>query len=159
MRLFTLLLSFPFTAGGIWMIVSGDSTGWYVAGMFCFCFLIALFEPWFPKQPAPAAYQLLISNDDIACEHSQRKRETIRWTDVNRIWYATTSDGPWNPDQWILLEGENGGCSFPNEAVGFEGIWDELKNRFPGFAYGPLISGGTEYAKHLCWERRGPASN
>ena len=30
----------------------------------------------------------------------------IRWDDVNRIWYVTTSDGPRLPDQWILLEGE-----------------------------------------------------
>ena len=60
-----------------------------------------------------------------------------------RIWYVTTSDGPWLPDEWILLEGENGGCSFPTEALGFDGIWGEVKQRFAGFDYKPLIRGGT----------------
>ena len=65
----------------------------------------------------------------------------------------TTSDGPWLPDQWILLEGADGGCSFPTEAIGFDGIWEELTQRFVGFDYGPLIRGGTDDARHLCWER------
>lgn len=73
-----------------------------------------------------------------------------------RIWYVTTPDGPWLPDQWMLLEGENGGCSFPTEASGFDGIWDQLKQRFLGFDYQPLIRGGTDDAKHLCWERQRP---
>jgi len=86
--------------------------------------------------------------------HPKRSRESIRWQDVNRIWYVTTSDGPWRPDEWILLEGESQGCSFPTEAIGFDGIWDELEQRFAGFDYGPLIRGGADDVRHLCWERR-----
>jgi hypothetical protein len=33
-RLFTLLVSTLFTAGGLWMAASGESFGWYVAGFF-----------------------------------------------------------------------------------------------------------------------------
>jgi len=33
-------------------------------------------------------------------------------------------------------------------------VWDELEERFLGFDYGPLIRGGTDDAKHLCWERQ-----
>lgn len=154
MRLFTLLVSVVFSAGGIWMIASGNSFGWFVAGFFGLCLLVAIFEPWFPKPHVSCDYRLLITNVEIACEHPKRKRESIRWEDVNRIWYVTTSDGPRFPDEWILLEGEHGGCSFPTEATGFDGIWDELKQRFPGFDYKPLIRGGTEDAKHLCWERQ-----
>jgi len=28
-----------------------------------------------------------------------------------------------------------------------------LKERFAGFDYKPIIHGGTDDAKHLCWER------
>jgi len=154
-RLFALLISALFTAGGVWTIVSGDSFGWYVAGFFGLCLLVAVFEPWFPKPNLSCDYRLVITEDEVACEHARRKRESIRWEDVNRIWYVTTSNGPWFPDEWLLFLGENGGCSFPTEAIGFDGIWDELKQRFAGFDYEPLIRGGTDDAKYLCWERSG----
>jgi hypothetical protein len=154
MRLFTLLVSLVSVAAGIGMIASGDSSGWSVAGFFGLCLLVAIFEPWFPKPWVSCGYRLLITTDEIACEHPKRKRESVRWENVNRIWYITTSDGPRLPDEWILLEGENGGCSFPTEASGLDGFWDELKQRFPGFDYKPLIRGGTDDAKHLCWERQ-----
>jgi hypothetical protein len=136
------------------MIVSGDSYGWYVAGFFGLCFLVAVLEPWFPKPLVASEYRLLVAQDAVACEHPKRPRESIRWEDVNRIWYVTTSDGPRLPDQWILFEGENGGCSVPTDAIGFDVIWDELKKRFADFDYKPLIRGGTDDARHLCWERQ-----
>jgi hypothetical protein len=154
MRLFTLFVSAAFSVIGVWMIATGDSSGWSVAGFFGLCLLVAVFEPWVPNPHVSSGFQLLITEDEIACEHAKRKRESIRWEDVNCIWFVTTSDGPWLPDHWILLEGDNGGCSFPTEAAGFDGIWDELKRRFTGFDYQPLIRGGTEDAKHLCWERQ-----
>ncbi len=155
MRFFTLLVSAVFVAVGTWMIASGEPFGWLVAGFFALCLLVAIFEPRFPKPRASCEYRLLITEDGVACEHPKRARESIRWADVRRIWYVTTSDGPWLPDEWMLLEGEQGGCSFPTEASGFDGIWDELKQRFPGFDYQPLIRGGTDDARHLCWDRPG----
>ncbi len=157
-RLRLLLLSAVFTAGGVWMAVSGETTGWFVAGFFGLCLLIFIFQPWFPKPQVTPEYRLVITQDDIACEHPKRERESIRWDQVNRIWYVTTSDGPRWPDEWILLDGEDRGCSFPTEASGMDRIWDELEQRFPGFDYGPLIRGGTDNAKYLCWERQ-PRTN
>jgi hypothetical protein len=153
MRLFTLVVSPLFVVCGVGMIGSGDSYGWLVAGFFALCLLVAVFEPRFPKPHLSHGYRLLMTNEEVACEHPKRQRESIRWEHVNRIWYVTTSGGPSLPDEWFLLEGENGGCSFPTEAIGFDGIWDQLKQRFAGFDYEPLIRGGTEDAKQLCWER------
>lgn len=158
MRLFTLLVSPLFVAAGVGMIVTGDSSGWLVAGFFGLGFFIALFASRIPRPRPSSEYRLAITNDEVACEHPKRRRESIRWEDVNRIWYVTTASGPRLPDGWILLEGERGGCSFPTEAAGFEGIWDELKRRFAGFDYGPLIRGGVVDARHLCWERWGLTS-
>jgi hypothetical protein len=153
MRGFTLLVSALFVACGVVMIVDGRRDGWLVAGFFGLCLLAAVFEPWLPKPDGSSGYRLVITPDEVACEHPKRPREAIRWDDVTRIWYVTTSDGPRVPDEWIVLEGESRGCSFPTEAIGFDGIWDELKQRFAGFNYGPLIHGGTNDARHLCWER------
>ena len=154
MRLFTFVVSAIFIAIGVSAIASGNSDGWLIAGFFGLCLLVAIFEPWFSKPWATCEYRLVMTNDEIACEHPRRQRESIRWEDVNRIWYVTTSDGPRLTDEWLLLEGEHGGCSFPTEAIGFRGIWDELKERFAGFDYEPIIRGGTNDAKHLCWERQ-----
>jgi hypothetical protein len=158
MRWFTFVVSVLFIAIGVTAIASGNSDGWLIAGFFGLCLLVAIFEPWFSKPWVTCDYRLVMTNDEIACEHPRRQREAIRWHDVNRIWYVTTSEGPWRPDEWLLLEGEHGGCSFPTEAIGFDGIWGELKQRFAGFDYQPLIRGGTDDARHLCWERRPLAS-
>jgi hypothetical protein len=153
MRLFTLPVSALFTAANIWMIFTGKSPGWFVAGFFVFCFLLAIFEPLLPRPPVSPNFRVVITAEEIACEHPKRKGESIRWEDIKRVWYVTTSEGPWLPDEWILLEGEQGGCSFPIEAAGFEKVWDEFKERFPDFDYEPLIHGGTDDARYLCWER------
>jgi hypothetical protein len=158
MRLFTFVVSVVFVAIGVSAIVSGNSDGWLIAGFFGLCLLVAIFEPWFSKRWVICDYRLVLTKDEVACEHPKRERESIRWVDVNRIWYVTTSDGPRLPDEWLLLEGESGGCSFPTEAEGFDGIWDELQQRFAEFDYEPLIHGGTDEAKHLCWERKGVSS-
>jgi hypothetical protein len=154
MRLFTLVLSAVFVGIGVLMIADGRSPGWLVAGFFGLCLLVAVFEPWLSKPKVECEYRLVITPDDVACEHPKRAREAIRWEAVERIWLVTTSDGPWRPDQWLLLEGGHGGCSVPTEAIDFDSIWDELKRRFAGFDYGPLIRGGTDDARHLCWDRQ-----
>jgi len=158
-RLFTGVVSTLFTVIGIVMIVEGDSDGWLVAGFFGLALLIAAFEPFLPKPELACDYRLSITEDEIACIHPHRPREAIRWEDVDRIWYVTTSGGPRNPDEWILLEGESRGCSFPTEVEDMDAFWDELKRRFVGFDYGPLIRGGTVDARHLCWERPRPAGS
>jgi hypothetical protein len=153
MRWFTLVVSVVFVIIGMSAIASGNSDGWLIAGFFGLCLLVAIFEQWFAKPWVRCDYRLVMTNDEIACERPRRQRESIRWDDVMRIWYVTTSDGPRLPDEWFVLEGEQGACSFPTEARGFDGIWDELKQRFAGFDYRPIIQGGTNDAKHLCWDR------
>lgn len=154
MRLFTAVVSAVFVVIGVLMIAEGRSPGWLVAGFFAACLLVAIFEPWLPKPHLQSEYRLVITADEVACEHPKRKREAIRWEDVERIWLVTTSDGPRLPDQWLLFDGKSGGCSVPTEAVGIDAIWDELKQRFTGFDYGPIIRGGTDDARYLCWDRK-----
>src|SRR5262245_18357952 len=87
-------------------------------------------------------FRVIITEDGIACEHPRRKREYVRWDEVRRIWFLTTSEGPWLPDEWFLFDGIDGGCSFPTEAEGFQKVWGEIEARFPGFDYKPIIESG-----------------
>jgi len=154
MRWFTLIVSVVFVVIGIVMIRDGTAHGWTMTIFFGCCLLVAVLDPWLPRPWLAPEYHLVITDDEVACEHRKRERESIRWNDVNRIWLVTTSQGPRLPDQWILFEGARAGCSFPTEAEGMDAMWDEFENRFPGFDYGPLIKGGTTDARHLCWERQ-----
>jgi len=153
MRLFTIIVSAVFVVIGTMMISSSTPYGWWVTGFFAFCLLVGIFEPWLPKPYLDSEYRLVITNDEIACEHPRRKREAIAWQDVTRIWCVSTSDGPYVPDHWLLFEGDNAGCSVPTDAVGFDRVWDQLEQRFAGFDYEPLILTDGTYAKQLCWER------
>jgi hypothetical protein len=97
-------------------------------------------------------YLLRITAQEIACEHPKRKRESVRWDEVHRVWFVTTSDGPWLCDNWLLFEAKSGFCSVPTEAQGFDKVWAELK-RFPELDYKPIALGGTDEAKHLVWKK------
>ena len=154
MRLFTIIVSAVFVVIGSMMISDGTRDGWWVAGFFGVCLLVAVFDPWLPKPWLKSDYRLVITNDEVACEHPRRKREAIAWPDVTRIWCVNTPDDPYVPDQWLLFEGDNGGCSVPTDAVGFKSIWDQLKERFTGFDYKPLIRADGTQGKQLCWERQ-----
>jgi hypothetical protein len=148
------LLAFAaFTAVGIWMITLGHWSGWVGTVLFGLCLLVTVLEPVLPKSGATPLFQLVITEDQIACEHPKRKRESIRWEDVNCVWYITTSDGPWFPDEWYVLEGKDGGCSFPTEALGFDRLLEEFPKLFPGFDWEPVVHGGTDDARYLCWRR------
>ena len=138
---------------GVTMIRDGDRTGWWMTGFFGLCLLVAMFEHRLPTPWLDPEYRVVTMPEGIACEHPRRKREAIAWTGVEKVWYVTTSAGPRLPDQWILLEGKEGGCSFPTEAKGFEAFMDVVEAKFPGFDFGPMIRGGTDDARHLCWER------
>ena len=159
MRWFTLIVSSLFIVCGVLMIAEGDSTGWLVLAFFGCCLLVATFEPWLSKPSRDCGFTLLLTEDEIACEDPRERRESIRWDAVVRVWYVTTSEGPWLPDEWLLFEGVASGCACPTEAAGFDAMWDGITQHFPGFAYGPMIEGGTHDARHLCWEKQEPSAN
>jgi len=151
MRLLTFVVSAVFVIIGFSMISSGTPYGWSVTGFFGCCLFVAIFEPWLPKPYLDSAYRLVITENEIACIHPRRKREAIAWPDVTRIWCVNMPDDLRSPDQWLLFEGVDGGCSVPTDAVGFASIWGELTRRFVGFDYKPLLRMDGPPAKHLCW--------
>ncbi len=108
-------------------------------------------EVWETTPGGP--YTLILSEDEIACEHPKRKRESIRWDQIVEIRLVTTDEGPFLPDMWYVFIGKTGGCSVPSEAKDFDPLWDEIKNRFDGFNYDAIIEAGTDNAQKTLWEK------
>jgi len=154
MRIFTIVVSAIFIVIGVVAILDGDRTGWWVAGFFALCLLVGLFEHRLPRPWLRPEFRLVLTPEEVACEHRKRPREAIRWQDVVKIWCVPTGGGLYDPDAWILLEGERGGCSFPTDAEGIGGVWCELETRYPGFDFKPIIAGPALTARQLCWERK-----
>ncbi len=90
MRLFTLLVSIVFVAGGVSMIASGDSSGWLVAGFFGLCLLVAIFEPLLVRLTRLPKSNRFITFDSVGFKCTQRKWRTeqsvvIRWDEIQTV--------------------------------------------------------------------------
>lgn len=75
------------------------------------------------KQPEDD-YKVTISNTSVKIEHPSRETEIISWNDILEIQLINTDKGPWAPDVWLALIGEDSGCLIPQGAVGFEEVYD-----------------------------------
>ena len=98
-------------------------------------------------------YTVIMTSDELACEHPKRARESIRWDAIKEIRLVTTSEGPFLPDEWYVFMGDSGGCSIPSEARGFEDLMKEFETRFPGMDYEAIIKAGTSDAQKSIWKR------
>lgn len=108
-------------------------------------------EVWETTPGGP--YTVIINDEGIACEHPRRKREYIRWDQVNEIRLVTTDEGPFLPDMWYLFIGESSGCSVPSEAKDFDRLWDEFEKRFQGFNYEAILEAGTDNNQKTLWHK------
>ncbi len=98
-------------------------------------------------------YTLILSEDEMVCEHPTRSKESIRWDKIDEIRLITTDEGPLLPDMWYVFIGESGGCSVPSEAKDFDLLWDEIKKRFDGFNYNAIIEAGTDNDQKVLWKK------
>ena len=101
-------------------------------------------------------FTVIMTEEGNACEHPQRKREFIQWDEINEIGIVTTDEGPFLPDLWLLLIGDNNGCSIPQGAVGYQELYDRI-SQFPGFDFQAVIEASmcTDNARFTCWKRSG----
>lgn len=99
-------------------------------------------------------FTVIVTEEGVACEHPRRKREFIRWDDINEISIVTTDEGPLLPDLWLLLTGSNNGCSIPQGAAGYDELFDRIC-QFPDFDFESVIeaSACASNARFTCWKR------
>jgi hypothetical protein len=147
-----------FVCGGGFLVWNGYPFGWLSVAFWGTGVLFFLYDKVGVKEPNVKPYKVEISQDEIASDYQNRRIGSVTWTEIERVWYVTTSDGPIIPDEWIVFEGCQSPCWVSTEATGFDELWKLLDSRFPGFDFKPIALGGTEDAKYLCWSKATTAS-
>lgn len=78
----------------------------------------------------------------IKVSHPNRPAEQIKWEDIEEIKIATTDEGPFLPDVWLLLIGKGHGCSIPQGSKGWDIVYD-IVSKYDGFHFENAIRAAT----------------
>jgi hypothetical protein len=98
-------------------------------------------------------FQVVITPEELVCEHPKREREAVPWGEIHEIVLITTREDPLVPDQWLIFVGNVNGCSIPTEANGIHQLWEEIGTRFPGFNFHAMKEAGTVDTNKSVWRR------
>ena len=95
-----------------------------------------------------------LSDAEVVCERPDGKVERIQWSDLQKVEVITTSDGPFAPDVFWLLDGTAEGCAVPSGATGEKELLERLQ-ALPGFDNSAVIAAMScaSDRRFLCWER------
>lgn len=98
---------------------------------------MGIFDRLFKKNPArqPEDYfTVTLTENYVKVEHPERKEERINWADIEEVRLINTDQGPWLPDVWLALIGEDTGCLLPQGAKGFDEVYDRV-SQYEGFNF------------------------
>ncbi|MDP9076995.1 MAG: hypothetical protein M3O71_06195 [Bacteroidota bacterium] len=117
---------------------------------------MGFFDNLFSKKIQPEdLYLVTITDEQVKVEHPKRKTEVLFWDDLHTILLINTSLGPWQPDVWLTLVGDNGGCMIPQGAKGYEEVYDIVSQR-DGFNFENVIlsMSCTDDKEFLLWTNK-----
>ncbi|MEL1244432.1 hypothetical protein AAEO56_09185 [Flavobacterium sp. DGU11] len=99
-------------------------------------------------------FKITITDTSVKAEHPKRKTEEIRWEAINVIKLINTDQGPWLPDVWLALLGDNHGCLIPQGAEGFDAVY-QIVSKYPGFRFENVMESMqcTGNAEFLLWAK------
>jgi hypothetical protein len=107
-----------------------------------------------PKNPEDN-FTVTITKEYIRVEHPERKTEEVLWNDITEIKLINTNAGPFAPDVWLALLGENSGCLIPQGAKGFETVYDII-SKYENFNFENFIKSMscTDNEEFLLWKKK-----
>ena len=107
-----------------------------------------------PKNPEDN-FIVTITDEFIRIEHPERKIEEILWNDIKEIKLINTNAGPFAPDVWLAMLGDNSGCLIPQGSKGFEPVYDII-SKYENFNFENFISSMscTENEEFLLWKKK-----
>lgn len=87
-------------------------------------------------------------------EHPDGTTESIDWDEIHRVEVVTTDEGPFLPDSFWVLTGDQVQCIIAQGAKGEKVLLERLQT-LPEFDNDALISamGSTSNERFLCWDR------
>ena len=99
-------------------------------------------------------FMVSITNESIKVEHPKRKTEQVEWKNIKEIKMINTDSGPWLPDVWLALIGENDGCLIPQGANGYDHVY-EIVSKYEGFNFENVIKSMpcTDNAEFKLWNK------
>src|SRR5258706_9579823 len=102
-----------------------------------------------PKQPEDY-FLVTINNESVTVEHPQRKKEQVKWADIDSIKIITTDQGPIQPDVWLALLGSETGCLIPQVAKGYDEIYDTV-SKYEDFNFENVIKAMAQSITKNFW--------
>ncbi len=95
-----------------------------------------------------------ITDEFVKVEHPDLKISQIHWSNIEHIKLVNTDDGPFLPDVWLMLIGENEQCIIPQGAKGYNEVYD-IVTKYDGFDFENVIKSMlcTDNAEFDLWKR------
>ena len=153
-----LLASLLMASSSVLMRRDDPVWGWVGIIFFGLCALGFLLQGWLPQaETLQGDPFIVIANEDhVGVEYPAGENVTVRWSEIDQVILATTSDGPWLDDMFLIFLAGTGqrALRIPSETAGFEKLFDHLGRRLPGFDFQPFAQAGTDDEQFVCWERK-----
>ena len=87
-------------------------------------------------------YQVELTEKSVIVTHPSRPTEQIDWNDIEEIRIVTTDEGPFRPDVWLLLMGNEKGCSIPQGSKGWDKVYDVV-SKYEKFNFKNVIKSAS----------------
>ena len=117
-------------------------------------FLNKLFSKPTRKNPEDD-FKVTINDELVKVEHPMRKTEQIAWKNIEQIKLINTEEGPWLPDVWLNLLGQNEGCLIPQGAKGYDEVYNVV-SKYEDFNFENVIKSlsCTDNAEFDLWTKK-----
>ena len=84
-------------------------------------------------------YLVTITPQSVKVQPPSGDPEEVLWKDINEIRLVNTDAGPFEPDIWLVLIGDNAtGCMIPHGNKDFEAVYDII-SKFEKFSFDNFI--------------------
>ncbi len=99
-------------------------------------------------------YKVTITETFVRVEHPTRKTEQVFWDNIVEIKMINTDEGPWLPDVWLALLGNEEGCLIPQGARGYDEVY-VIVSKYVGFNFDNVIKSmsTTDNAEFELWKK------
>ena len=87
-------------------------------------------------------YEVEITDSYIKVTHPKRADEKISWDEIHEIKLVNTDEGHFAPDVWMVLTGNEKGCSIPQGAKGWDDVYD-IVSKYNGFNFENVIKSAS----------------
>ena len=100
------------------------------------------------------SFNVTVTERSVRVDHPVSRSSEIRWSEILQIKLINTDQGPWAPDIWLALIGDDRKCVIPHGAKGFDEVVERI-SRYEGFdnhAFGMSMC-CAENAEFVLWTK------